>query len=72
MFTDFKPKFTKRYAKLTEVAVAGIAQYVKEVKEGSFPNDAESFHGTSEEELKRLYGQPEEGGAVVVEMSKAQ
>ena len=24
VFTDFKPKFTKRFAKLTEVAVAGI------------------------------------------------
>ena len=37
VFTDFKPKFTKRYAKLTEVAVGGIMQYVKEVKEGTFP-----------------------------------
>jgi 3-methyl-2-oxobutanoate hydroxymethyltransferase len=25
VFTDFKPKFTKRYARLTEVAVAGIS-----------------------------------------------
>ena len=43
VFTDFKPKFTKRYAKLTEVAVAGIAQYVKEVKEGAFPDDEHSY-----------------------------
>jgi len=43
VFTDFKPKFTKRYAKLTEVALAGIAQYVKEVKEGSFPDDEHSY-----------------------------
>jgi 3-methyl-2-oxobutanoate hydroxymethyltransferase len=43
VFTDFKPKFTKRYAKLTEVAVAGIKQYVKEVKEGSFPDDEHSY-----------------------------
>jgi 3-methyl-2-oxobutanoate hydroxymethyltransferase len=43
VFTDFKPKFTKRYAKLTEVAVAGITQYVKEVKEGSFPDDEHSY-----------------------------
>jgi 3-methyl-2-oxobutanoate hydroxymethyltransferase len=43
VFTDFKPKFTKRYAKLTEVAVAGIEQYVKEVKEGSFPDDEHSY-----------------------------
>jgi 3-methyl-2-oxobutanoate hydroxymethyltransferase len=43
VFTDFKPKFTKRYAKLTEVAVAGIGQYIKEVKEGSFPDDEHSY-----------------------------
>ncbi len=43
VFTDFKPKFTKRYAKMTEVAVAGIMQYVKEVKEGTFPDDDHSY-----------------------------
>jgi 3-methyl-2-oxobutanoate hydroxymethyltransferase len=43
VFTDFKPKFTKRYAKLTEVAVNGIMQYVKEVKEGAFPDDDHSY-----------------------------
>ena len=43
MFTDFKPKFTKRFAKLTEVAVTGIKQYIKEVKEGSFPDDDHSY-----------------------------
>ena len=43
VFTDFKPKFTKRYAKLTEVAVSGIMQYVKEVKEGTFPDDDHSY-----------------------------
>ena len=39
----FKPKFTKRFAKLTVVAVAGIKQYVKEVKEGSLPDDDHSY-----------------------------
>ena len=34
VFTDFKPKFTKRYANLTEVAVAGLTKYVQEVKAG--------------------------------------
>src|SRR2546421_4809663 len=42
-FTDFNPKFTKRYAKLTEVAINGIMQYVKEVKEGTFPDDDHSY-----------------------------
>src|SRR3569832_553597 len=43
VFFDFKPKFTKRFAKLTEVAVEGISQYVKEVKEGAFPDDDHSY-----------------------------
>ena len=43
VFTDFKPKFTKRYANLTEVAVDGIRRYVEEVKAGSFPDDAHSY-----------------------------
>jgi 3-methyl-2-oxobutanoate hydroxymethyltransferase len=43
VFTDFKPKFTKRYTKLTEIAVGGIRQFIKEVKEGSFPDDEHSY-----------------------------
>ncbi|MDQ2733992.1 MAG: 3-methyl-2-oxobutanoate hydroxymethyltransferase [Pseudomonadota bacterium] len=43
VFTDFKPKFTKRYANLTEVAVAGLAKYVEEVKAGTFPDDDHSY-----------------------------
>lgn len=49
VFTDFKPKFTKRFAKLTEVAVAGISQYVKEVKAGTFPDDEHSYTVKDEE-----------------------
>ncbi len=49
VFTDFKPKFTKRYAKLTEVAVAGIREYVREVKEGAFPDDDHSYSVKDEE-----------------------
>ncbi|MEE8506403.1 MAG: 3-methyl-2-oxobutanoate hydroxymethyltransferase [Kiloniellales bacterium] len=43
VFTDFKPKFTKRFTNLTEVAVGGIQQYVKEVKEGVFPDDDHTY-----------------------------
>ena len=43
VFTDFKPKFTKRYANLTEVAVRGIAQYVTEIKAGAFPDDDHTY-----------------------------
>lgn len=43
VFTDFKPKFTKRYANLTEVAVNGIKAYVNDVKGGTFPDDDHSY-----------------------------
>ncbi|MBS0326085.1 MAG: 3-methyl-2-oxobutanoate hydroxymethyltransferase [Proteobacteria bacterium] len=43
VFTDFKPKFTKRYTNLTEVAVAGLSKYVAEVKAGTFPDDDHSY-----------------------------
>jgi 3-methyl-2-oxobutanoate hydroxymethyltransferase len=43
VFTDFRPKFTKRFANLTEVAVAGLKRYVAEVKEGRFPDDDHSY-----------------------------
>jgi 3-methyl-2-oxobutanoate hydroxymethyltransferase len=43
IFTDFKPKFTKRYANVTEVAVTGLSQFVAEVKSGQFPDDDHSY-----------------------------
>lgn len=53
VFTDFKPKFTKRYAKLTEVAVGGISEYVRQVKEGKFPDDDHSY-GVDEAEFEKF------------------
>ena len=53
VFTDFKPKFTKRYANLTEVAVKGLTEYVAEVKAGTFPDDAHSY-GVDEKEYEKF------------------
>ena len=55
MFTDFKPKFTKRYANLTEVALKGITQYISEVKAGTFPDDEHSY-GVDEKEYEKFLG----------------
>ena len=55
VFTDFKPKFTKRYANLTEVALKGITQYIKEVKEGTFPDDDHSY-GVDDKEYEKFVG----------------
>jgi len=59
LFDRFTPKFVKRYAELGQAASAAIATYVREVREGAFPDDAHSFllraeqaappRGTSEE-----------------------
>jgi len=54
VFTDFKPKFTKRFAQLTEVAVCGIRQYVEEVKSGTFPDDDHTYSVKDEEYDKFL------------------
>ena len=53
VFTDFKPKFTKRYANLTEVAVRGIEAYVADVKGGTFPDDDHSY-GVDEKEYEKF------------------
>lgn len=53
VFTDFKPKFTKRYANLTEVAVQGLKAYVDEVKTGRFPDDDHSY-GVDDREYEQF------------------
>jgi 3-methyl-2-oxobutanoate hydroxymethyltransferase len=53
VFTDFKPKFTKRYANLTEVAVNGIKAYIADVKGGTFPDDDHSY-GVDEKEYEKF------------------
>jgi 3-methyl-2-oxobutanoate hydroxymethyltransferase len=53
VFTDFKPKFTKRYANLTEVAVAGLKAYVQDVKNGTFPDDDHSY-GVDDKEYEKF------------------
>lgn len=58
VFTDFKPKFTKRYANLTEVAVEGVKKYVDEVKAGTFPDDDHTY-SVKDEEYDRFLGMVE-------------
>lgn len=42
-FTDFTPKFVKKYANLHGTVVEGAKNYISEVKSGVFPSDKESF-----------------------------
>jgi 3-methyl-2-oxobutanoate hydroxymethyltransferase len=53
VFTDFKPKFTKRYSNLTEVAVAGLKAYAEEVRSGRFPDDDHSY-GVDDKEYEKF------------------
>lgn len=52
MFDQFKPKFTKRYAQLADVAVEALGQYASEVRGGSFPDDDHAYSMKQEEEAK--------------------
>ena len=53
-FTDYTPKFVKRFADVGEVMKNAFAEYNRQVKEGAFPDEAHSF-GIDEEVLKKLY-----------------
>jgi 3-methyl-2-oxobutanoate hydroxymethyltransferase len=43
LFDRFVPKFIKRYANLKEEAVRAIEEYRKEIEEGVFPSEEQSF-----------------------------
>ncbi len=53
VFTDFKPKFTKRYSKLTEVAVSGLKSFIEEVKNEKFPDKDHSYN-VDQSELEKF------------------
>jgi 3-methyl-2-oxobutanoate hydroxymethyltransferase len=46
LFTDFRPKFVKRYAELGQAADQAIATYAAEVRARSFPADEHGFADT--------------------------
>jgi 3-methyl-2-oxobutanoate hydroxymethyltransferase len=71
LYDGHTPKFVRKYAQIGAEMQSALERFLSDVRDGSFPNDAESFHGTSEDELRRLYGTRETDGAVVVEMPKA-
>ncbi len=52
VFDQFKPKFTKRYANVSEIAVAALKEYAREVRTGKFPDADHSYAMKPEEEQK--------------------
>ena len=51
---DLHPKFVRRYADLSSVIEEAARAFTKDVKEGSFPNEQESFSG-GKTALRRVY-----------------
>ena len=54
VFDQFKPKFTKRYAEISGIAVDALQRYAADVREGRFP-DADHSYGMKPEEEARLH-----------------
>jgi len=66
LYDGHTPKFVRRYANTGEEMRKAIAKYLEDVRSGRFPDGAsESFHMSSAEELKKLYGD-----SVIVPMPK--
>ena len=43
MSTEFRPRFVRRYAELHDVMTEGVARYVSDVREHTFPGPEESY-----------------------------
>ncbi len=54
MFSDFTPKFVKKYANLKETIVSATKEYIREVKVIEFPAKEHTF-SMNEDILKKLY-----------------
>ena len=42
------PKFVRQYAELGRIATEAVAAFADDVRHGTFPSDAESYHGSAE------------------------
>ena len=51
-FTDFAPKFVKKYANLHDTVLNAVEEYIAEVKNELFPSEKESFELNKEEKTK--------------------
>ena len=52
MFSDFTPKFVKRYADIGSVMKEAFRNYIEETRSGAFP---EHKYGIADEVLQKLY-----------------
>ncbi len=54
LFSDFTPKFVKKYANVGEMMTQAFRDYIVDVQEGSFPAPEHTF-AISEDVIKKLY-----------------
>lgn len=54
LFSDFTPKFVKKYANVGEMMTQAFRDYIADVQEGSFPAPEHTF-AISEDVIKKLY-----------------
>ncbi len=54
LFSDFTPKFVKRYANIGELMTAAFRQYDQEVKSTAFPSDEHTYQ-IDDEIIEKLY-----------------
>jgi 3-methyl-2-oxobutanoate hydroxymethyltransferase len=52
MYSDFTPKFVKKFANIKPLVLEAVASYKKEVQEGTFPG-VEHSYGVEEEKLSK-------------------
>jgi 3-methyl-2-oxobutanoate hydroxymethyltransferase len=41
------PKFVRQYAEIGRISTEAIAAFADDVRSGTFPSDAESYHGSA-------------------------
>lgn len=51
-FQAFSPKFVKKYARIAEVVNAAMKEYVRDVRQGSFPFDEHCYQMLKGEDVK--------------------
>lgn len=55
-YSEFKPKFARRYADLKTIIKSAGEQYINDVQTGNFPDESEIFHLSEDEiaEMKKI------------------
>ena len=59
MYSDFTPKFVKRFGDVGACIQDAVRQYIREVRDGGFPAEEHSF-SIADSVIEKLYGEGKE------------